>query len=45
MIITCLANGKGDDIKNDIYIWLLTYQVRALEDVALFDPNLFYGLW
>jgi hypothetical protein len=39
------VNGKGKDIRNEIYNWLLTCQVHALEDVALFDPCLFSGLW
>ncbi len=38
-------NGKGEDIRNEIYNWLLACQVRALKDVALFNPCLFYGLW
>jgi hypothetical protein len=40
-----IANRKGEDITNEIYSWLLTCQVQALEDVALFDLNFFYGLW
>jgi hypothetical protein len=40
-----LVNGKGEDIKNEIYNWLLTCQVHALEDVVLFDLDLFYSLW
>ncbi len=38
-------NGKREDIKNEIYNWLLACQVRALEVVALFDSRFFYGLW
>ncbi len=30
-----LVNGKGKDISNEIYSWLLVCQVRTLEDVAL----------
>jgi hypothetical protein len=33
------------DVKYEIYNWLLAYQVCALEDVALFDLDLFYSLW
>jgi len=40
-----LTNGKGEDINNEIYSWLLACQVCALEDVAFFYLNLFYGLW
>ncbi len=40
-----LVNGKREDIKNEIYNWLLTCQMRVLEDVVLFDLNLFYSLW
>ncbi len=40
-----LANGEGEDIKNEIYNWLLACQMCALEDVALFELNIFYGLW
>jgi hypothetical protein len=43
--LSYLMNGKGEDIRNEIYNWLLACQVRALKDVALFNPCLFYGLW
>jgi hypothetical protein len=36
---------KGKDINNEIYNWLLPYKVCVLEDVALFDPDILYGLW
>jgi hypothetical protein len=39
------VNGKGEDIKNEIYSRLLTCQVCALEDVVLFNLDLFYNLW
>jgi hypothetical protein len=40
-----LVNGNGEDINNEIYNWLLACQVLALEDVALFNLCLLYGLW
>jgi TM2 domain-containing membrane protein YozV len=37
------VNGKGKDIKNEIYNWLIIFvKCCALEDVALFYPSLFY---
>jgi hypothetical protein len=45
LIIFDLVNGKGKDIKNLIYNWLVVCQMHALEDVALFDPNILYVLW
>jgi len=40
------VNGKGKDIKNEIYNWLIIFvKCCALEDVALFYPSLFYVLW
>jgi hypothetical protein len=39
------VNGKGKDRNNDIYNWLLAYQVHALKHVAFFNSNIFYGLW
>jgi len=37
-------NGKGKDIKNEIYNYLIICQVCDLDDVSLFNLNLFYGL-
>jgi hypothetical protein len=36
---------KGEDIKNEIYNWLVVCQVCALEDAAFFDLNSFCVLW
>jgi hypothetical protein len=47
VIWSCKWEGRGHpkDIKNEIYNWLLSCQVHALEDVALFNLNIFHDLW
>jgi len=44
IIIFDFMNGKGKDIKNEIYNYLIICQVCDLDDVSLFNLNLFYGL-
>jgi hypothetical protein len=39
------VNVKEEDIKNEIYDWLVACQVFALKDVAFFNLNSFYVLW